>query len=150
MDEKNNIEATKSTPVGSAPEYSNKKLINDAASLEKTKEDNKIKEIVIEANNEINEDAVTLSTPVKFEGQVVKEIDMSRLKDMTGIDAQNIEKIYRKTTKNLSAAPETTTDYAIAAASYITELPVEFFKQLNLRDITKIKNRVINFIYAED
>lgn len=63
---------------------------------------------------------------------------------------QDIEKLYRKIAKSASSTPELTIEYAMATASKLTDLPLEFYQRISGKDITKIKNRIINFLYSED
>lgn len=100
-------------------------------------------------SNEDDEMAVKLSEKIAFEGRLIKEIDLSGIEKLGAKDLKKVEKLYRKHTKNLSAAPETTLDYAIAMASYLTKLPVEFLECIPAPDALKIKNRVINFLYKD-
>lgn len=103
-----------------------------------------------EDNEEDNSDTVVhLSKKMKYEDKIITEIDISRIKDLNAKDLKKVEKLYRKTTKNLSAAPETTLDYAIAMASYLTGMPVEFLSLMPAADSLKLKNRVINFLYED-
>lgn len=103
-----------------------------------------------EDNEEDNSDTVVhLSKKMKYEDKIITKIDISRIKDLNAKDLKKVEKLYRKTTKNLSAAPETTLDYAIAMASYLTGMPVEFLSLMPAADSLKLKNRVINFLYED-
>lgn len=111
--------------------------------------DEEIREVIIDETSEDDDAIVKLSTKVKFEGEIIESIDLSGIKDLTATDAQRIEKLYRKTTKSPSVTPEVTIDYAMAAASIITGKPLEFFKQLGIRDTIAIKNKVVNFLYAD-
>lgn len=61
---------------------------------------------------------------------------------------QDIEKLYRKIAKSASSTPELTIEYAMATASKLTDLPLEFYQRISGKDITKIKNRIINFYTA--
>ena len=92
---------------------------------------------------------VELSKKYRFEGEIIDTIDLSGIENITGEEAQVIDKLYRKITKNPSVTPELTLDYAMAAASILSGLPVEFFKHISMKDILKMKNRIINFLYAD-
>lgn len=108
-----------------------------------------VKEIVVDETAEAVDTVVLFSKKYKFEGKTIESVDLSGLADLSAEDGQDIERLYKKITKTYSTSPETTVDYAMAAASKITGLPVEFFKQVSLKDAVKIKNRVINFLYTE-
>ncbi len=118
-------------------------------SIEADEEDNDIEEIVIEADEEEISNVVKLSKKYKFEGKIIDTVDLTGIERMSGETAQNVERLYRKITKNISSAPEITVDYAIAAASILTGLPAEFFKRINIKDLTRMKSRIVNFLYGE-
>lgn len=100
-------------------------------------------------DNEDDDAIVHLSKKMKYEGKIITEIDISGIKDLNAKDLKKVEKLYRKTAKNLSAAPETTLDYAIAMASYLTGMPVGLLSLMSATDSLKLKNRVINFLYED-
>lgn len=106
--------------------------------------------IEIEEEEKQESSIIKLSKKYNFEGKIIDTIDLSKIKDMTTMEMQTIEHLYRKTTKNVASSPEVTLDYAIAAASVLTDLPIEFLKRISAKDAIKIKNRVINFLYSED
>lgn len=108
-----------------------------------------VKEIIIEPEEEKIDNVVKLSQKYKFEGKVIEEIDLTGVEEVNGEMAQNVEKLYRKITKTPTASPEITLDYAMAMASTLTGLPVEFFKRINIKDIVKMKNRIVNFLYED-
>lgn len=110
-----------------------------------------VTEVVIDAADEDKIDMIVkLHKPLKFEGEIYTEIDMSGISNITTNAARDIEKIYRKISKgSYDASPETTINWAIAATSVVTGLPVEFFNYLNIKDLVKMKNRVINFLYED-
>lgn len=108
-----------------------------------------VEEIIITPEEEKVDNVIKLSKKYKFEGKIIEEIDLSGIENVSGETAQLIAELYRKTTKNVSATPEFTPEYAMATASIITGLPVEFFKHINFKDITKMKNRIVNFLYGD-
>lgn len=105
--------------------------------------------IDISAEDETIDNVIEFSKRYDFEDKSIDRIDLSGIEDMSGATAQKVEQLYRKITKNISASPETTLDYAMAIASILTDLPVEFFKQINAKDLMKIKIRVVNFYYGD-
>ncbi len=107
-----------------------------------------VEEINIDNEEEVS-NVVELSKKYRFEGEIIDTIDLSGIENITGEEAQVIDKLYRKITKNPSVTPELTLDYAMAAASILSGLPVEFFKHISMKDILKMKNRIINFLYAD-
>ena len=112
-------------------------------------EDKDTVKIDISAEDETIDNVVEFTKRYDFEGKTIDKIDLSGIEDMSGATAQKVEQLYRKITKNISASPETTLDYAMAIASILTDLPVEFFKQINAKDLMKIKIRVVNFYYGD-
>lgn len=108
-----------------------------------------VEEIIITPEEEKVDNVIKLSKKYKFEGKIIEEIDLSGIENVSGETAQLIAELYRKNTKNVSATPEFTPEYAMATASIITGLPVEFFKHINFKDITKMKNRIVNFLYGD-
>lgn len=111
--------------------------------------DDDVEEIIITPEEEKVDNVIKLSKKYKFEGKIIEEIDLSGIENVSGETAQRIAELYRKNTKNVSATPEFTPEYAMATASIITGLPVEFFKHINFKDITKMKNRIVNFLYGD-
>lgn len=101
-------------------------------------------------NTDEDDGIVKLSQTYKFDGEVISELDLSGLEDLGQIEAQKIEKLYKKFAKgNISVQPELTDEYAIVTAHHLTGLPLEFFKHIRHKDILKIRNRVINFTFGD-
>lgn len=93
------------------------------------------------------ESSLTLSRPITFEGKEYTCIDLSGL---AGMNLNDLSAASNYLTRKgiVSAAPETTFDFAVFIASRATGLPMELFAQMGARDIIAIKNRVINFFYG--
>lgn len=89
---------------------------------------------------------VKFSKPYNFEDEVFEGLDLSGLSNLKASDLNDIEKKYYKTGV-ASFTPENTTTYAMIVAQKVTGLPVEFFQQLPIKYMYKIKNRVVNFFY---
>lgn len=106
--------------------------------------------IVVPDEEEKVDNLIKLSRTYDFEGRHVSEIDLTKIENLNAMQMQGIENTYRRIAKNVSSTPELTIEYAMAAAATLTDLPIEFYKRINAKDITKIKNRVINFLYSED
>ena len=75
-------------------------------------------------------------------------IDLSSLSNLTVRNLDNIEKNYYKYGL-ASFNPENTATYAKVVAQEATGLPIEFFDQLPLKEMYKIKSRVVNFLYGQ-
>lgn len=89
---------------------------------------------------------VKFSKPYYFEDEVFEGLDLSGLSNLKASDLNDIEKKYYKTGV-ASFTPENTTTYAMIVAQKVTGLPVEFFQQLPIKYMYKVKNRVVNFFY---
>ncbi len=107
-------------------------------------------EITIDEKEKLDSNVLKLSRTYSFEGKTISEIDLSKLADMNALQMQRTEALYRKIAKNLSASPETTIDYALAAVHIVTGLPIEFLQRLKARDAVAIKNKNISFLYGSD
>lgn len=109
-----------------------------------------VKEIVIDEAEEKLDNIIKLSRTYSLDGEEIDTIDLTKIEDLNAIQMQKADNIYRKITKNVATMPETTYDYAIAVAHILTGYPVEFFRKIGANDLTKIKLRVVNFLYSED
>lgn len=90
---------------------------------------------------------VKFSKPYIFEDDTYDGLDMSCLENLTTRDLADIEKkFYRQGITSMT--PENTVTYAKIVAQKATGLPIEFFEQLPLREMMKIKSRVVNFFYS--
>ena len=105
----------------------------------------KVVDIIIPEEEEKVDNIIKLSQTYNFEGEHISEVDLTNLENLNALQMQDIEKLYRKIAKSASSTPELTIEYAIATAS-----PLEFYQRISGKDITKIKNRIINFLYSED
>lgn len=109
-----------------------------------------VKEINIDESEEKLDNIIKLSRTYRLDGEEIDTIDLTKIEDLNAIQMQKADNIYRKITKTPASMPETTYDYAIAVAHILTGYPVEFFRQIGANDLTKIKLRVVNFLYSED
>lgn len=98
-----------------------------------------------EADDEV-EMYVKFSKPYVFEDDTYEGLDMSCLENLTTDDLTEIEKKFYKQ-GIASFNPENTATYAKIVAWKATGLPIEFFNQLPIKDMMKIKSRVVNFFY---
>lgn len=98
---------------------------------------------------EINEDdglLIKFSKPVTFEGREYTEADLSGLADMTATDMIAVSKFVNVT----SVLPETSLEYALHMAARATDLPVELFMKLSMKDTMKVKSKVTGFLFGSD
>lgn len=87
--------------------------------------------------------------PYKFDGETFTELDLHGLEDLRGRDLTAIEKAFNKTGVS-SFVPESTTTYAKIVATKVTGLPAEFFEDLPVGEVEKIKNAVVGFFYKDE
>ncbi|MDD3662293.1 MAG: hypothetical protein PHT84_00300 [Candidatus Pacebacteria bacterium] len=99
-----------------------------------------------EENDEL---VIVYRKPFEFEGEVHKELDLHGLEDLRGRDLTAIEKAFNKTGVS-SVMPETTTTYAKIVATKVTGFPAEYFEDLPVSEIEKIKNAVVGFFYKDE
>ena len=92
---------------------------------------------------------ITFRKPFDFEGETFRELDLHGLEDLRGRDLTVIEKAFNKTGVS-SFVPESTTTYAKIVATKATGLPAEFFEDLPVGEIEKIKNAVVGFFYKDE
>ena len=87
--------------------------------------------------------------PYVFDGETSTELDLHGLEDLRGRDLTAIEKAFNKTGVS-SFVPESTTTYAKIVATKVTGLPAEFFEDLPVGEVEKIKNAVVGFFYKDE
>lgn len=106
-----------------------------------------VKDSGIDDSEESLDMYVKFSKPYTFEDDTYDGLDMSCLENLTTRDLADIEKkFYRQGITSMT--PENTVTYAKIVAQKATGLPIEFFEQLPLREMMKIKSRVVNFFYS--
>lgn len=98
-----------------------------------------------EENEEVDFMVVKLSKAYKFEGREITELDLNKLKNLTGADMIAINRMMKKR-GNTDASPEITLEFAFFAAFQATGLPLEFFYGLDMKDSMKVKTRVNYFL----
>lgn len=92
---------------------------------------------------------IKFSKPYVFEGQTYTEIDLAGLENLTARDMIDAEKYLFKS-GIISPLPDQTSEYICFIAGRVAGQPVEFFKKLSPKDITRVKNKVSSFFYGED
>lgn len=92
---------------------------------------------------------IKLAKPYDFEGTTYHEIDLSGLENLTASDLIQAEKAY-VSNGNMPILPELTMEYACHISAAATVLPLEFFKGLPVKEASRLKITVRNFIAAED
>lgn len=84
-----------------------------------------------------------------FEGEEIREIDMSGMEELTANDMIQANK-QMSSSGNVSIIPEMDLQYALTIAASATGKPIEFFKALKPRDAIKVKNKVTSFFFGEE
>lgn len=92
---------------------------------------------------------VEFSKPVKFEGKNIERVDLTGLENLTTKDIISLEKQFN-IEGNFSSQPEVTVAYARLASEKVTDLPLEFFDQLDAKNMYKLRTAVMNFFYGEE
>ena len=93
---------------------------------------------------------IKFKKPYTFERKEYKEIDLSGMEDLTGADMIAINKIMQRTAAGIDVMPEVSAEYACHFAARAAKLPVEFFLNLPPRELMKVKNRVMGFLFGSE
>ncbi len=107
------------------------------------------KEMLLPKKEGQDELVVKFRRPFTFEDETFTELNLRGLEDLRGRDLTAIEKAFNKTGVS-SFVPESTTTYAKIVATKVTGLPAEFFEELPVGEIEKIKNVVVGFFYKDE
>lgn len=105
-----------------------------------------VNDAIEETDDEADDLYIKFNKPYVFEEETYEGIDLSGLEDLTAKDLTDIEKKFFKTGVS-SFTPELSSTYARITAQKATGFPIEFFDQLPIKEMTKIKNAVIGFFY---
>lgn len=107
--------------------------------------------VKIDKDKEVQENdfLIKLTRSYDFEGEQIKEVDLSGLDNLSANDMIKANKVLQNS-GTISAIPETSLEYTMIIASSATGLPIEFFKGLKPRDAIKIKTKVTNFFFGEE
>lgn len=90
---------------------------------------------------------VKLSKKYHFEDGTIDTVDLSGLETLTADQAITAQKMLTRS-GNVTTLLETNIEFCLIIASFASGLPVEFFKQMSLRDMTMVKNRVSGFFFS--
>lgn len=104
------------------------------------------------ASVDVEEDGmvVKFKKPYHFEGKEYTEIDLSGMEDLTGADMIAVNKIMSRSSAGIDVMPEVSVEYACYFAARAAKQPVEFFTSLPPRELMKVKNRVMGFLFGSD
>jgi hypothetical protein len=101
-------------------------------------------------DNSMEDDTETFlrfSKPYQFEEDTYEGIDMSCLDSLTTKDLTDIEKKFYKTGVP-SFNPENSATYAKIVIQKASGMPIEFFDQLPIKEMMRIKSQVVSFFYG--
>lgn len=99
-----------------------------------------------EAAEVVDTNCVELGKEYEFEGKTYTSLNLNSLYDITGEDMIQVNRMMNRSGA-VSFSPEMEMEFAFYISSRATGIPVEFFKQLNMRDSLKVKNTVIRFLF---
>ena len=90
---------------------------------------------------------IRLADPFMFEGQEIKEVDLSGLFDLTAADlcAIDLQMMARGYT---GARMELTRQYALLVAARVNGKPWEWLDRMRARDCIRLRETVTTFFYA--
>ena len=88
-----------------------------------------------------------LRKPVDFEGRHYEEIDLSGLDGLTGRDVRELDRLFKmKGGRVGSSVKEFDSIYLQLVAAKATNLPLEFFDCISIRDATALEVEIRNFL----
>ena len=91
---------------------------------------------------------IQFKKPYTFEGKVYTEIDLSWMEDLTGADMIAVNKLMSRNSPGIQIMPEVSAEYAAYFAARAAKQPIEFFTGMPPRELMKVKNRVMGFLFA--
>lgn len=91
-----------------------------------------------------------LSVPVEHEGVTITRLDLSKLREMTGRDLNEIYDLYAAMGGDRPVMQEGTLLFAQIVASRACGYPVEAIMELKAKDSAYLKNRVYRFFYLTE
>jgi len=93
---------------------------------------------------------VKFKKPFTFERKEYTEVDLSGMEDLTAADMIAVNKIMNRTSPGIDVMPEVSVEYACHFAARAAKLPIEFFMALPPREMMKVKNRVMGFLFGSE
>lgn len=106
-------------------------------------------EFTQEEINALEERILKLSKTYNFEGEEINTVDLNGLDNITADQMILAQKMITRS-GNTTALLETNIEYCLILASFGSGRPIEFFKQLNAKDVVKVKNKVTGFFFTEE
>ena len=96
-----------------------------------------------------NDNILKLTKGYVFEGETISELDFSGFDDINVDDMIQASDMLKRSGR-VVVNPEMDVQYCLYIAACATHKPHEFFKLLNPRDITRVKNRVRNGFFGPE
>lgn len=88
-----------------------------------------------------------LDEPFVYDGVTVKEIDLSGIFDLTGMDMCELDREAARLGYSLQH-PEMTRQYAMLVAAKVNNKPNDFCQRMKARDSMRLRAMVTAFFYA--
>ena len=90
-----------------------------------------------------------LTIPVEWQGQEIRELDLSKLREMTGEELNVVYNLYETQGGEGLVMQEGKLLFAQIIASRITGYPLEAIYKIKAKDSVTLKNRVYRFFFLE-
>lgn len=101
-------------------------------------------------DNEEESLVIKLKKPYLFEQKEYTEINLTGLDELKASDMIALEKQYDRRAPGINVMPEVKVEYAVMMAARAAKLPVEFFDGLPPKEVMKVKNRIMGFLFGSD
>lgn len=115
----------------------------------KTAKTEETTEVKTEGVKEDDSKRIVFRKPFTFEHKEYTEVDMSGLEDLTGMDLVEVGKKYGRG-NNVALYQEYEADFAFALAARATDLPIELFYSMPIKDGIQVKEYVSHFFLSKD
>lgn len=91
-------------------------------------------------------DIMELRKPITFEGQEIKELDLTPLRELRGADLIQAKRMLDMT-GNASVMYERTLEYACYVCAVKLQKPVDLFQNLYASDAMRLRRAYLDFLY---
>lgn len=99
--------------------------------------------------NRKNPYVIELKTPVVFEGEEYKEVDLTGLENIRALDMIEVNrKLARE--GNVDFLQENSMEYAFNIANRASGIPIQFFEQLKPGVAMQVKRCVTSFLFSQE
>lgn len=104
-----------------------------------------IKESKTSSNNLV----VNLTKEYEFEDSKISSVNLTNISNLTGDDIMRIQQSMVSAGTVITQL-ELDPQYCLMVAAKASDIPFEFFKQLNIKDATKVKNAVSAYFFVSE